>query len=366
MEAEAEGSDAGPESAVVFTGDFFSVSSSDGRGYSGRSQFFADSCNESSSPSVFVSSLLRSSSSLTRQSFQKTGRSPVTTTTTTRTKEKKAGRCCSLHEDELIRFFCTDCLAVICRDCMLTTHALHAAADLSTKGCAARELVLRVTDASQRHLEAKLRQTLAEAEKQRQRVQRQRTILVATLRAEDLKRENDASLAEAQQELCQETDDVVDIISLCIDNMSRELACFLSLTEHARREAESGCDVAALGAVDELKQFYGDVGEDEFDFILGDSSSGVTDRASAGAAAVTPHCFGCRLKAFRSSEWRVGVELGDVNTLKQCRRCFRQHDKDMDFCPTCCAPAEAEETHPPPPPPFHPRSWGSSCRPQPG
>ena len=42
--------------------------------------------------------------------------------------------------------------------------------------------------------------------------------------------------------------------------MTQELACFLSLIEHAQCVAESGCDADVLEMPNQLKQFFGIAG----------------------------------------------------------------------------------------------------------
>ena len=335
--AEAASPDSGEET-VVFTGDFFSKES-DGHCYFHRDQFSDDNWNISSATVATVSALIPRSS-MTRQRFQITRHRPSLR------KKQKTGLYCRVHGDELVRFFCTDCFAVICRDCKLTSHERHAAVDLSTKSSEARELVFRVTDRSCHDLEPKLRQGLQEAENHRLRVQRKKATILQTLesRAEELKTAIDTSLDEAKRQLSQEADDTDKIVSHCIDTMTQELMCFLSLTEHAQREAESGSDAAVLDVASQLKQFYGDVNEHEYDVLFGYGAE-LADRADNQRHPAPS----CKLTSFTKDDWRVNLQLEDGSTLRQCHRCSRQHDKHMDFCPSCSSPVTAvsERSHQP-------------------
>ena len=100
---------------------------------------------------------------------------------------------------------------------------------------------------------------MQEAQDQKKKVQASKKTILGTLeqRAADLKQEIDKSLAEAKRELNRETDDVDKIASRCIDNMTQELTCFLSLVDHAQHVAESGCDADILEMPTQMKQFFG-------------------------------------------------------------------------------------------------------------
>ena len=292
----------------------------------------------------------------------------------------KKERYCSTHREEKIRFFCTQCSTVICRDCKLTSHERHATTDLFEKSSEAKRLVLQVTRRSRDNLVPKLRQALQEAQNQKKKVQASKKTILGTLeqRAADLKQEIDKSLAEAKRKLNQETDDVDKIASRCIDNMTQELACFLSLVDHAQRVAESGCDADILEMPTQMKQFFG-VADDSapvteqrhryggyggFDngvkppdsmpaFGLGQMSMGTFPSGasnSLGAAIQMPPLVqqtlylpvnqptsvpDCQLKSFTSEEWKVDVQLKNEDTLKTCECCSKKYNRNAEFCQHC-------------------------------
>ena len=250
-------------------------------------------------------------------------------------------RYCSTHKEEKIRFFCTKCSTVICRDCKLTSHERHATTDLSEKSSEAKQLVLKVTERSRNNLEPQLRQALQEAQNQRKKVEASKKTILGTLerRAEELKREIDESLTNAKQKLNQETADVDKIASQCIDTMTQELACFLSLIEHAQCVTESGCDADVLEVPNQLKQFFGTAGTSvsaaarNQDQYGGGLFCGPTRLASSrNQLTLSPNC---KLKSFTSDKWRVDVQLEDKDTLKNCENCSNQYNKNADFCPKC-------------------------------
>ena len=287
----------------------------------------------------------------------------------------KKERYCSTHREEKIRFFCTQCSTVICRDCKLTSHEGHATTDLSEKRSEAKQLVFQVTKRSRDNLEPKLRQALQEAQNQKKKVQASKKTILGTLeqRAADLKQEIDKSLAEAKRKLNQETDDVDKIASRCIDNMTQELACFLSLVDHAQRVAESGCDADILEMPTQMKQFFGvadgsaPVTEERHQYdgycgfnngvkplhsmpTLGLRVMPMPTFTSLGARNKIPALVqqtqflsvnqptsvpDCKLKSFTSEEWKVDVELRYTETWKSCESCSQKYSRHSRCCPHC-------------------------------
>ena len=246
----------------------------------------------------------------------------------------KKERYCSTHREEKIRFFCTQCSTVICRDCKLTSHEGHATTDLSEKRSEAKQLVLQVTKRSRDNLEPKLRQVLQEAQDQKKKVQASKKTILGTLeqRAADLKQEIDKSLAEAKRKLNQETDDVDKIASRCIDNMTQELACFLSLVDHAQRVAESGCDADILEMPTQMKQFFGVAGNSATSAFV-QQQNRKRNRAIAVNQPIS--VSDCKLKSFTSDEWNVDVHVEGTNTLEECQYCSQKYKRDANFCPYC-------------------------------
>ena len=247
----------------------------------------------------------------------------------------KKERYCSTHREEKIRFFCTQCSTVICRDCKLTSHEGHATTDLSEKSSQAKRLVLQVTRRSRDNLEPKLRQALQEAQNQKKKVQASKKTILGTLeqRAADLKQEIDKSLAEAKRKLNQETDDVDKIASRCIDNMMQELACFLGLVDHAQRVAESGCDADTLEMPTQMKQFFGVAGKSATSAVVQQQNRNRNSRAIAvNQPTSVPDC---QLKSFTSEEWKVDVQLKNQNTLKTCECCSKKYNRNAAFCQHC-------------------------------
>jgi hypothetical protein len=182
-------------------------------------------------------------------------------------------RFCVTHREEKVRFFCTQCSAVICRDCKLTSHDGYATVDLGVKSSEARGLIQEVTAAAKSRLEPQLRSILLEAEYHREGLQGKKHTILATLtsRADELKAEIDRSLQKAMNELSRETSNLDATAAKCIDGMNQQLACFLSLTEHAQNVAQTGCDADVLEMPSQLKQFFGSPGQSLSDVQFGRS-----------------------------------------------------------------------------------------------
>ncbi|KAK7107246.1 E3 ubiquitin-protein ligase TRIM56-like [Littorina saxatilis] len=272
-------------------------------------------------------------------------------------------RFCKTHKDEKIRFFCTQCSAVICRDCKLTSHEGHISTDLSEKSAEAKSLILQVTNRAHNYLEPKLRAALQTATSHKAAAQTNQKEMESTLerRAEELKREIDGSLAEAKEKLSQEASDVARVASQCINHMTQELTSFVSFTEHAQRVAESGCDADVLEIPNEMKQFFG-VASDEacaqpyggsFQEYFGmqiHSEEGQYRRSqlpqgNAGWNADVGQTMesavsASKLKSFTSEEWNTVIQLEEAEEKAQCCDCSCKYNKDLDCCPECGAQNE--------------------------
>ena len=247
-------------------------------------------------------------------------------------------RFCDTHNGEKIRFFCTRCDRVICRDCKLTSHEGHATLDLSQKSAEARELVLKVTTMSRDVLEPKLKQVLQEAEKQKEVVRKSKAeaLQILTSRAEEVKKVIDEYLATAKQQLIQESDNVHDLVQRTVDDMTHEFACFLSLTEHAQCVARDGCDADALEMPAKLKEFFGLDHQQAAAAEAQQSQQWAKVRRQTRAKQpVSPPVQNCRLKMFTVDDWKVTVHVNNVASLMQCQRCCNTFPKGNSSCPKC-------------------------------
>ena len=243
-------------------------------------------------------------------------------------------RYCSTHTDEKLRFFCTKCSAVICRDCKLTSHEGHATTDLSAKSSAAKKLIKKVTKQSHQNLVPKLRQALKAAEQHRATVQRNKEAIKRTLtqRAQELKQEVDNSLDEVLQQLDQKTGEVDKMAA----SMTHDLARFLSLTEYAERVTQGGFDADILNMSTQMKNFFGTRRSKRQvqDLILGMSNTKQSSESTNCSA----------LQSFTTDEWRAEFNLDEVSTTIQCPSCMRYCPKSTVNCPRCGAYVAAPHT----------------------
>ncbi|KAK7107247.1 E3 ubiquitin-protein ligase TRIM56-like [Littorina saxatilis] len=268
-------------------------------------------------------------------------------------------RFCKTHKDEKIRFFCTQCSAVICRDCKLTSHEGHISTDLSEKSAEAKSLILQVTNRAHSNLEPKLRAALQTATSHTAAVQINQKEMESTLerRAEELKREIDGSLAKAKKKLSQEASDAARVASQCIDHMTQELTCFISFTEHAQRVAESGCDADVLEIPNEMKQFFGVASDEACALPYGGSVQAycsmqthpvartarkknllrIAHRNADVTQTMESAVPASKLKSFTSEEWNTVIQLEEAEEKAQCYGCSCEYHKDLDCCPQCGA-----------------------------
>ncbi|KAK7469651.1 hypothetical protein BaRGS_00036321, partial [Batillaria attramentaria] len=228
-------------------------------------------------------------------------------------------RYCSTHKDEKVRFFCTQCNCVLCRDCKLTTHEGHPTTDLSKRSQAAKRMLLNVTTKSRTSLTPKLKNSLKRAEKHKEDLVTKKAQILATFRqrAEAIKKAVDTCLKEAEKNLNAESREVEKNVAQTIDDMQQQIACVESLCSHAEQVVKSGCDADILSLPSQMAEFFG--GNASNPQVFGHQSQMRRDPYTGYDQYGYTDLGNSRLQVFTNENWRETFQLTDSTT----GNCFR-------------------------------------------
>lgn len=167
-------------------------------------------------------------------------------------------RYCDTHKDEKVRFFCTQCNCVLCRDCKLTTHEGHPTTDLSLRSQAAKSMILSVAEKSRTSLVPQLTQSLQKVQEHRVNTAVKRDQILSTFhqRAEQIKKEVDICLRQAEENLNLQSGNVEKELAQRADDMQQKIACVESLCSHAEQVATSGCDADIVSLPAQMAEMF--------------------------------------------------------------------------------------------------------------
>ncbi|KAK7096087.1 transcription intermediary factor 1-alpha-like [Littorina saxatilis] len=155
---------------------------------------------------------------------------------------------CQVHAEEKLRFYCTKCNQVICRDCKLTSHEGHSTTDVSQKSLDARAVLQDILPILQNSLQPQLQKILDDAVKQKTEVKKQKQEIASTLRqrADLIKAEVDACLMKAEKDLFMESGDTELAVDQSVTEMTKQMSTLNDLTQRVERVLQSAGDAALL------------------------------------------------------------------------------------------------------------------------
>ncbi|KAK7473483.1 hypothetical protein BaRGS_00035270 [Batillaria attramentaria] len=225
-------------------------------------------------------------------------------------------RYCSTHKDEKVRFFCTQCNCVLCRDCKLTTHEGHPTTDLSKRSQAAKKMLLNVTTKSRTSLTPKLKNSLKRAEKHKEDLVTKKAQILATFRqrAEEIKKTVDTCLKETEENLSTEAGSLEKNVTQTIDDMQQQIACMESLCSHAEQVVKSGCDADILSLPSQMAEFFGRNASNPWAVFLQQNQLGMFSNYPQYNQVGYTNPSNNRLQIFTKENWRQTIQLTDSTT----------------------------------------------------